>query len=129
MSQTIPRYKLAARFLAWTGLIAIIVFTVVPASIRPVTGLGSNFEHLLIFFAVFGAFNIGYELSAARLMLFALLFCGGIELIQIPLPTRHARLSDFVIDFVTSSLAIGITSIIKRLCWADWKNRARGGEN
>ena len=114
MSETVPRYKLAARFLAWTGLVAITVFTVVPASIRPVSGVGSDFEHLAIFFAVFAAFNVGYELSTVRLMLLALLFCGGIELIQIPLPTRHARVSDFVIDFFAASVAIAITSIGKR---------------
>jgi VanZ family protein len=115
MSRTIPRYKLASRLVAWTGLVAISVFTVVPASFRPVTDLGSDFEHLSAFFAVFAAFSVGYELSLIRLVLFALLFCGGIELIQIPLPTRHARVSDFIVDFVASSLAIATTLIGKRI--------------
>jgi VanZ family protein len=115
MSRTIPRYKLASRLVAWTGLVAISVFTVVPASFRPVTDLGSDFEHLSAFFAVFAAFSVCYELSIIRLVLFALLFCGGIELIQIPLPTRHARVSDFIVDFVASSLAIATTLIGKRI--------------
>ena len=122
MSLTIPLYKLASRLVAWIGLVAITVFTVVPASFRPVTGVGSNFEHLSVYFAVFAAFSLGYELSLIRLVLFALLFCGGIELIQIPLPTRHARFSDFVVDFVASSLAIGITLISKKLLGVNLKN-------
>jgi VanZ family protein len=121
MVQTIPRYILAARFVAWTGFVAITAFTVVPASFRPVTGVGSNFEHVTVFFGVFAAFSVGYELSAARLVLFALLFCGGIELIQIPLPTRHARVSDFIVDFAASSLAIGITLMGKKLLGVNLK--------
>jgi VanZ family protein len=113
MTRTIQPYKLASRFVAWGGLVAITVFTVVPASFRPVTDLGSNFEHVLVFFGVFAAFNVGYEVSPVRLVLFALLYCGGLELVQIPLPTRHARVSDFIVDFVAANVAIAITFVGK----------------
>lgn len=128
MSRTIPPYKSAARFVAWTGLVAIIAFMVVPASFRPVTELGSNFEHFSIFFAAFAAFKVGYEVSTIGLVLFALVYCGGIELIQIPLRTRHARINDFIVDFVASSLAIAITLIGKRVFSVTSKKGRRGGE-
>jgi len=35
----------------------------------------------------------------------------GFELLQIPLPTRHARVSDFVIDFFGASFAIGLVVV------------------
>jgi hypothetical protein len=42
----------------------------------------------------------------------AFLFCGAIELLQLPLATRHARLSDFVIDFFASCFAIVLVFLI-----------------
>ena len=103
----IGHYKGVARALAWIGIFAIIVLSVVPAVDRPVTGLGQWFEHFTAFALVGGAFAIGYRLSLSRLLLLAFFFCGGIELLQVPLPTRHARISDFVIDFCGSCFAIG----------------------
>jgi len=38
-----------ARALAWIGIFAIIVLSVVPAVDRPVTGLGQWFEHFTAF--------------------------------------------------------------------------------
>jgi len=98
------------RALAWFGIAAIVVLSVVPADERPVTGTGQDFEHLTAFGLVAGMFAIGYSFALTRLLLMALLFCGGIELLQVPLPTRHARVSDFAIDLLGSYLAIGLVA-------------------
>lgn len=45
----IGHYWLVARALAWIGIFAIIVLSVVPAVDRPVTGLGQWFEHFTAF--------------------------------------------------------------------------------
>jgi VanZ family protein len=100
--------RVVARALAWVGILAIIVLTVVPAADRPVTGAGQLIEHFTAFALVAGVFAIGYNLSIIRLLLVAFFFCGGVELLQVPLPTRHARVSDFAIDFVGSCFAIGV---------------------
>jgi len=100
-------YRIAARALARIGILAIIVLSVVPAVDRPVTGFGQLFEHFTAFALVGGAFAIGYRFSPTRLLLSAFSFCVGIELLQVMLPTRHARVSDFVINFVGASFAIG----------------------
>jgi VanZ family protein len=63
-------------------------------------------EHFTAFAIVGGAFAIGYRLSLKRLMFLAVFFCAGIELLQVPLPTRHARVSDFLIDTAGASLAV-----------------------
>jgi len=104
----IGHYRPAVRALAWGGIFAIIVLSVVPAIDRPVTGAGQRLEHFTAFALVAGVFAIGYHLSLMRLLLLAFLFCGGIELLQIPLPTRHARISDFAIDFLGACFAIGL---------------------
>jgi hypothetical protein len=98
------------RGLAWFGILATVVLSVVPSSLRPVTGLGHQFEHFAAFALVAAIFAIGYRLPLMKLSMLAFLFCGGIELVQLPLATRHARLSDFVIDFFASCLAIGLVS-------------------
>ena len=85
--------------------------SIVPAAERPVTGAGQRFEHFAAFALVAGAFAIGYRLSLMRLLMLAFLICGGIELLQVPLPTRHARLSDFVIDVFGSCFAIGLVFV------------------
>ena len=103
-----------ARSFAWIGILAILALSIVPADERPLSGFGARPEHFAAFALVYGAFAIGYDLSLGRLILFALLFCGGIELIQIPLPTRHARVSDFIIDFVGSCFAFTLVHIAKK---------------
>ena len=88
--------------MAWIGIVAIIILSVVPAADRPVTGAGQLLEHFTAFAIVGGAFAIGYRVSLIPLMFLAVLFCAGIELLQVPLPTRHARVSDFLVDVVHS---------------------------
>src|ERR1700733_5204793 len=107
MNWLIDHFRTVARALAWVGISAIIYLSVVPAVDRPITGVGQSFEHFTAFALVAGTFAIGYRLSLIRLLLLALLFCGFVELLQVPLPTRHARVSDFSIDLVGSWVAIG----------------------
>jgi hypothetical protein len=114
MKSFIVHYRLLARAIAWVGMLAIVILSVVPADERPVTGFGSQLEHVAIFSIVAAAFAVGYEFSATRLVFLALVFCGIIELLQVPLPTRHARLTDFVIDFVASCIGIGLILFWKR---------------
>jgi hypothetical protein len=106
-------YRMVARVLAWIGIIGIIVLSVVPADERPTPGedyLGAFYGHLIThagaFALVAAAFAIAYRFSLLRLLTLALLFCGGIEALQIPLPTRHARVSDFLIDFAAAAVAM-----------------------
>jgi VanZ family protein len=96
-----------ARGLACAGAVTILVLSFVPADERPVTGLGQAVEHLTAFGLVAAVFAInGYRLGLIRLLVIAFLFCGCIELLQIPLPTRDAPLSDFALDLLGSYVAI-----------------------
>jgi hypothetical protein len=110
----VPRIAALLRAVAWAGVFAIFILSVVPADERPSTGLGQRIEHLAAFGLVAGAFAVCYRFTLIQLLLIALLFCGGIELLQVPLPTRHARVSDFVIDLLGSSLAIFLAVCLNR---------------
>jgi hypothetical protein len=115
MDWLISRYTVVARTLAWIGISAIIVLSVVPANDRPVSGVGQGLEHFTAFALVGEAFAIGYPFSLIRLLVLAVFFCGGIELLQVPLPTRHARVSDFLVDSVGACFAILCVFIAKQI--------------
>ena len=108
--------KTAFRAAAWLLLIVIVILSVVPPEARPVTPAPHDIEHLGIFLLTGMAFGIGY--SAYLLELCGLvLFSGAIELVQLMIPGRHARLSDFVVDAISISLGVGIGIVASRwLC-------------
>jgi hypothetical protein len=115
MNWLMARRVVVVRGLAWFGILAIVVLSVVPSSLRLVTGLGHQFEHFTAFALVAGIFAIGYRLPLMRLLVLAFLFSGGIELLQLPLATMHARLSDFFIDFFASCFAVVLAFLSEKV--------------
>lgn len=108
-------HKIVARVLAWIGIAAIVVLSVVPAAYRPVTGAGQVVEHFTSYALVAGAFAIGYRLSLTHLLLLALFFCCLVELMQVPWPTRHARIDDLLIDVIGAGSGIGLAILGSKL--------------
>ena len=97
------------RFLQWSAMAAaagLIICTVVPADERPYTGVQHGVEHFLAFFVFGGMLGAAFQVAAARLCFMAAAFTLALECVQIPLPTRHARLQDYFVD--TAAVCIGI---------------------
>jgi VanZ family protein len=103
------------RAFAWLLVIGLVVITVVPASERPVTGVQHDFEHFLAFGFVGFIFALAYSRRPILLMLSAIVFTAVLELMQIPLPTRHARLEDFLTDALASCVGIGFAHLSGRI--------------
>jgi VanZ family protein len=100
--------RLVAKVAGWLVLVVIVFLTLSPASYRPVTKVGHNLEHFLIHIALGIAFGIGY---ARKWWLVALGLVGltaAVELAQLFVPGRHARLKDFVIDAGAACLGVAI---------------------
>jgi VanZ family protein len=95
---------MSLRLTAWLLLLAVTVLTFVPAVLRPVSGLGQNVEHFTIFVLMGAAFAVAYRRYAYSIGLALLVFTGILELLQLFVPGRHARLSDFVVD----ALGVGV---------------------
>ena len=96
-----------ARVAAWILAFAIVVLSIVPPGLRPETGVPHRLEHFAIFFATGVAFVCGYGQRALEVAIALVAFAGLIEIAQIYIPGRHARLSDFIVD--AAALCVGIT--------------------
>ena len=99
------------RIVAWLLLVAIVVLSVVPAENRPVTPAPHNFEHAAIFLAAGLAFGLGYSRYLVQI-LGLIAFSAAIELIQLLIPGRHARFSDFLVDALSVSIGVGLAFLL-----------------
>ena len=102
------------RAAAWLTLVAIIVLSLVPPGARPTTFLPHKIEHAGIFLLDGIAFGIAYCGYAWLSSIVAVAFCAAIELAQLTIPGRHARLSDFFVDAMAICVGIFAGS---RLIW------------
>jgi VanZ family protein len=103
------------RVLAWLILFAIIVLTVVPPGLRPITFLPHKIEHAGIFLVAGSSFGMAYLRYEWLLSTGAIAFCAAIELAQLYVPGRHARLSDFIIDTIAAVIGVFLSSITLRM--------------
>jgi VanZ family protein len=86
------------RLVAWLLAAAILVLSLVPPELRPETDIPHKAEHLLIFAAAGLAFGLAYDAKRGLLAVQLVIYAGAIEIAQLFVPGRHARLSDFVVD-------------------------------
>lgn len=100
------------RVLGWGLTLAIIVLTIIPPFLRPETGTSHNFEHFSVFLLAGVAFGVGYPRREYMLFTLAISFSVLIELSQLVVPGRHARLSDFVVDAVGACAGVVFGSLI-----------------
>jgi VanZ family protein len=102
----------ACRAAAWLLVVTIIVLSVISPVHRPTTGASHGLEHLSIFLATGVAFGIGYP-DRVRVQALALAtFAGAIEIAQLWVPGRHARLSDFLVDAAAVCIGLGLSCLL-----------------
>ena len=102
------------RITAWCLAATIVVISLVPSHLRPETGIPHKLEHLLIFAATGAAFGLGYEAKRGLLAFQLVIFAGAVEIAQLFVPDRHARLSDFLIDAVAISAGSIVGSLTRQ---------------
>jgi VanZ family protein len=94
------------RTLTWLSTLTIVVLSLVPPSLRPITPLPHRHEHFAIFMIWGMAFGLGYLINLAYELIWAVLFAGAIEFAQYWVPGRHARISDLVVDAVAACVGV-----------------------
>jgi VanZ family protein len=98
----------------WLLLLAIAVLSLVPPTSRPVTSVPHSLEHIAIFMLTGLAFALGYP-TRLLFQLFGLtLFAATVELAQLWVPGRHARVSDLLINVLGIGLGIGVGFLTSR---------------
>jgi VanZ family protein len=96
------------RISAWLLATAVVVLSLVPPWLRPETDVPHDLEHFAIFAATGLAFGLGYSRRHLVVAVALVVFTGAIEMAQIVVPGRHARLSDFLVDAL--AVCIGLVT-------------------
>jgi VanZ family protein len=111
----IPKARFLARLIprvaAWFLATLITVLSLAPPSLRPETGTPHNFEHFAVFYITGFAFGIGYDRNRRLLSLTLVAFAATIELAQIFVPERHARVSDFIVDAAAACIGVLLAAL------------------
>ena len=102
----------AARIAAWSLAAAIVILSLVPPTLRPETSAPHSLEHFIIYAATGFAFGLGYKRRHDLLAILLVIFSGSIEIAQLFVPGRHARLSDFIIDAVAACIGLVMSSLL-----------------
>jgi VanZ family protein len=87
-----------ARIAAWLLIAAIVVMTLGPPTVRPVSGFNRSLEHVAAFALLGLAFGLAYPSRRLLLAVIGIAAAALMETLQQMVPGRHAYFSDFVIN-------------------------------
>src|ERR1700755_2541378 len=111
---------LILRIIAWLLTAAVTFATLGPARLRPHSDLGQDGEHAFAFLLVGLAFGLAYTGNRVRTAAISVVMIGVLELLQLFVPGRHARLEDFIVDALTACVGFVLTALLGwggRLVW------------
>jgi VanZ family protein len=103
---------LLLRIIAWLLTAAVVFATLGPARLRPHSELGQDGEHALAFVLVGLAFGLAYPRRRLLTAGTAVILIGVLELLQLWMPGRHARLEDFVVDALAACMGIAVAAVL-----------------
>jgi VanZ family protein len=87
---------------------AIVVLSVVPPAWRPVTRVPHDVEHFVMFALAGAALALAIPHHRLWLVAASALFAAIVEAIQLLVPGRHARISDFLVDTLGVWAGLGL---------------------
>jgi VanZ family protein len=111
------------RLFAWLLAAAITFATLGPASYRPHADITHDGEHALAFVLLGFAFALAYPRQRMLAAGISVVLIGALELLQLFVPGRHARLEDFVVDALTALVGFAIAAIVGWLTRTHWHER------
>jgi len=104
--------NLLAKLSAWILAAAVTFATLGPPRFRPHSSLGQDGEHALAFVLVGLAFGLAYPRQRPLTAALAVALTGVLEILQLWMPGRHARLEDFVVDALAACAGLGLSAAI-----------------
>jgi len=112
-----------ARIAAWLLVVAIVVMTLGPPTVRPVSGFNRSLEHVAAFALLGLAFGLAYPNRRILLALIGVAVAALMETLQLVVPGRHAYFSDFVINAAGVCAGLVIAVLLDGL----WRRTAGAG--
>lgn len=98
------------RIFAWLLAAAVTFSTLGPPRFRPHSDLGQDGEHAFAFVLIGLAFGLAYTRNRLLTAAVAVAWIGGIEILQLWAPGRHARLEDFIVDALAACAGLTIAA-------------------
>jgi VanZ family protein len=105
------------RIIAWLLAAAVTFATLGPPQYRPHSHLGQDGEHTLAFVLVGLAFGLAYTRNRLLTAATAVVMIGLLEILQLWMPGRHARVEDFVVDALAACAGLAAAAML------DWAVR------
>jgi VanZ family protein len=104
--------SLILRLFAWLLAAAVTFATLGPPRFRPHSNLGQVGEHALAFILIGLAFGLAYPRRRLLTAVIAVVMVGILEILQLWMPGRHARLEDFVVDALAACAGLAIAAAL-----------------
>jgi hypothetical protein len=98
------------RIFAWLLAVAVTFATLGPPRFRPHSDLSQDGEHAFAFVLIGLAFGLAYTRHRLLTAVIAVAGIGGIEILQLWAPGRHARLEDFIVDALAACTGLAIAA-------------------
>jgi VanZ family protein len=98
------------RLIAWLLAAAVTFATLGPPRYRPHSNLGQDGEHALAFVLIGLAFGLAYRQHRLLTTAMMIPMIGVLELLQLWVPGRHARLEDFIVDALAACAGLAVTA-------------------
>jgi VanZ family protein len=98
------------RLFAWALAAAVAFATLSPPGLRAHSNLGQDGEHALAFVLLGVAFGLAYTSNRWLTAVLAVGLTGTLELPQLWIPGRHARLEDFVVDALAACAGLAVAA-------------------
>ena len=115
--------NLILRIFAWLLAAAVTFATLGPPRYRPHSNLGQDGEHALAFVLLGLAFGLAYPRHKVTVAGLAIVLIGVLELLQLFVPGRHARLEDFIVDALAACVGFVLTALLGWVGRLSWHSR------
>ena len=113
------------RLFAWLLAAAVTFATLGPPQYRPHSNFGQDGEHALAFVLIGLAFGFAYPRNRLFTVGVSVVLIGVLELLQLWMPGRHARLEDFAVDAMAACAGFAITATLDLV--TAWSRRSSAG--
>jgi hypothetical protein len=106
--------KVFFRWVPWLLVLAIVVFTLSPIELRPVTAAPVSLERFAAFAAIGVAFCLGYPKHRLSILVLLVGIVGFLEVAQNYVPGRHGRLPDGLMKASGALLGAAFAAFVAR---------------